>query len=241
MQPQDYLPVLRKRWPLILLVVAVAVAASYLFTRLQTPIYRATAVLTVKASRIGDYGQALAVEKNIRQYARELQTETLAEQVNDQLKLDLPIDGLRSKMRASPVMDDLTLQLEVDDTDPNRARDIAFMWAKRYVALHQNQMANIDPHDRIEVDLLDRPAAAVLNWPKRNQILAAAGILGLLVGTLLAFLLEYVDDTLKSPQDVDRYVKAPLLAAIPALEARPSANGHGRGRRLPPLVGAGRR
>jgi capsular polysaccharide biosynthesis protein len=237
LQPQDYWPVLRKRWPLILAVVVVAVVASYLFTRLQTPIYRAEANLTVKASRIGDYGQALAVEKNIRQYARELQKETLAEQVNDLLKLDLPVDGLRAKMRASPVMDDLTLQLEVDDTDPTRARDIAFAWAKEYVKVHQNQMASMDPRDRIEVDLLDRPAAAVLNWPKRNQIMATAAILGLLVGTLLAFLLEYVDDTLKSPRDVDRYVKAPLLAAIPALDAVPSANGHGRGRRLPPLVG----
>jgi capsular polysaccharide biosynthesis protein len=237
LQPQDYLPVLRKRWPLILAVVVVAVVASYLFTRLQTPVYRATAFLTVTASRTGDYGQALAVEKNIRQYARALQTETLAERVNEDLKLDLPIDGLRAKMRASPVMDDLTLQLEVDDSDPNRARDIVFAWAKKYVEVQQNQMASVDPRDRIEVALLDRPAPAVLNWPKRNQILVAAALLGLLVGTLLAFLLEYADDTLKSPEDVDRYLKAPLLAAIPALGARPSANGHGRGRRLPPLIG----
>jgi capsular polysaccharide biosynthesis protein len=238
LQPQDYLPVLRKRWPLILAVVVVAVIASYLFTRLQTPVYRATAFLTVKAARIGDYGGALAVEKNIRQSARELQTETLAEQVNDLLKLDLPIDGLRAKMRASPVMDDLTLQLEVDDSDANRARDIVFAWAKEYVKLQQNQMATIDPRDRFEVALLDRPAPAVLNWPKRNQILIAAGLLGLLVGTLLAFLLEYADDTLKSPQDVDRYLKVPLLAVVPAFEGLPSANGHRRGRGVPPLIGA---
>jgi capsular polysaccharide biosynthesis protein len=240
LQPQDYLPVLRKRWPLILAVVVVAVVASYLFTRLQTQIYRAESNLTVSPSRM-DYGQTLVIENLIRQYARELQTEKMADQVNQELQLDLPVDGLRSKMRASPVMDDLTLQLQVDDTDAKRAQDIAFTWARQYVAAHQNKMASVDPRDRIEIALLDRPAPAVLNWPKRNQIMAAAALLGLLAGTLLAFVLEYVDDTLKSPGDVDRYVKAPLLAAIPALDALPSANGHGRGRRLPPLIGARRR
>ena len=235
MQPRDYLPVLRKRWPLILAVVAVALVASYLFTRLQTPIYRATAVLTVKAARIGDYGMALAIEKNIRQFQRELLTASMAEKVHDRLRLDLPIDTLRSKMRASTVMDDLTLQLEVDDIEANRARAIAYEWAREYVKFNQDDMANVEPRDRIEVELLDQPAPAVLNWPKRNQILMAAAILGLILGTLLAFVLEYVDDTLKSPQDVDRYLTAvPVLGAIPA----PSANGHAKGRKLPPLVGS---
>ena len=235
MQPQDFLPVLRKRWPLILAVVAVALVASYLFTRLQTEVYRATAVLTVKAARIGDYGMALAIEKNIRQFQRELLTESMAERVNDRLKLDLPIDTLRGKMRASAVMDDLTLQLEVDDIEANRARAIAFEWARAYVQFNQDSMAKIDPRDRIEVELLDRPAPASLNWPKRNQILAAAAILGLILGTLLAFVLEYVDDTLKSPQDVDRYLaEMPVLGAIPA----PAANGHAKGRRVPPVVGS---
>ena len=234
MQSRDYLPVLRKRWPLILAVVAVALVASYLFTRLQTPVYRAEASLTVSPSRM-DYGQTLVIENLIRQYARELQTENITQQVNENLKLDLPVDGLRAKMRASPVMDDLTLLLQVDDVEASRARDIAFEWAREYVKRHQNKMANVEPRDRIEVAVLDRPAPASLNWPKRNQILAAAAILGLILGTLLAFVLEYVDDTLKSPQDVDRYLTAvPVLGAIPA----PGLNGHAKGRRLPPLVGS---
>lgn len=234
MQPRDYVPVLRKRWALILAVLVIAVVASYLFTRLQTEIYRAEANLTVSPSRM-DYGQTLVIENLIRQYARELQTEDIARQVNDTLKLDLPVEGLRGKMRASPVMDDLTLLLQVDDIEASRARDIAYEWAREYVKRHQNKMANVEPRDRIEVAVLDRPAPASLNWPKRNQILAAAAILGLILGTLLAFVLEYVDDTLKSTQDVDRYLGTlPVLGAIPA----PEMNGHARGgRRLPSVVG----
>lgn len=188
----DYLPVIRRRWLIIVGVTLVATFGSFAFVRLQTPIYRANASLTVSPSRM-DYGQTLVIENLIRQYSRELQTERMAEQVNQLLKLDLPIDLLRGKMKASPVMDDLTLLLQVDDTDSARARDIAYEWSREFVKFHQNRMASVEPRDRIEINLLDRPAPADLNWPKRNQIVAAAGILGLLVGVLAAFGIDFVD------------------------------------------------
>lgn len=241
MQPRDYLPILRKRWPLILGVLAVAVVASYLFTRLQTPIYRATAFLTVAPSR-SDYGQTLVIENTLRQYARQLQTDRLAETVNDRLKLDLALERLRSKVHVSAVSEDLLLQLDVDDTDPNKARDIAFAWADEFAKFHQNRMAAVDPRDRIEVDLLDKPGPAVLNWPKRTQIVTAAAVLGLLCGTILAFLLEFLDTTLKSLEDVDRFLGLPVLAAIPSAETvvgrTGGTNGHTTTR--PPAVPAGR-
>jgi capsular polysaccharide biosynthesis protein len=233
LQPRDYLPVLRKRWPLILGIVAVAVVASYLFTRLQTPIFRATVFLTVAPSR-SDYGQTLVIENTLRQYARQLQTDRMADLVNERLKLDLALERLRSKVKVSAVSEDLLLQMEVDDTDPNKARDIAFAWADEYAKFHQNKMAAIDPRDRIEVDLLDKPAPAVLNWPKRTQIVIAAAILGLLSGVVLSFLLEFLDTTLKSFEDVDRFVGVPVLGAIPSAETvvgrSGGRNGHTKSR-----------
>lgn len=241
MQPRDYLPVLRKRWPLILGIVAVAVVASYLFTRLQTEVYRATVFLTVSPSR-SDYGQTLVIENTLRQYSRQLQTNRMAELVNERLKLDLSLARLRSKVRVSAVSEDLLLQMEVDDTDPNKARDIAFAWADEFTKFHQNRMAAVDPRERIEVDLLDRPEPAVLNWPKRTQIVVAAAILGLLAGLVLSFLLEFLDTTLKGPDDVDRFLGAPLLAAIPNAETVVGRSGgtNGHAKSKPPGVPAGR-
>jgi capsular polysaccharide biosynthesis protein len=232
LQLRDYWPVFRKRWPLILAVIVVAVVASYLFTRLQTPIYRATLFLTATPAR-NDYGQTLVIEQRLRQFSRQLQTDQLAERVNEQLKLDLAIERLRSKVKVAAVSEDLLLQIDVDDTDPNNARNIAYQWGKEFVAFHQNLNAAVDPQNRIEIDLLDKPQPAVLNWPKRSQIVAAAAILALLLGTMLAFVLEYLDDTLKSAADVDRFVGLPVLAAIPPREGvvgRPgNSNGHSRG------------
>jgi capsular exopolysaccharide synthesis family protein len=53
--------------------------------------------------------------------------------------------------------------------------------------------------------------------PARSRNIILAFILSLGVGIGLAFLLDYLDDTLKSVEDVDRYIHLPALALIPAL------------------------
>lgn len=243
MQPREYLAVFLKRWPIIAGVVVIAVVASFIFSRLQTPIYRSTVFLTVSPSR-NDYSLILSIENILRQNARQLTTDRLAEIVNDRLNLDLPIERLRARAKVSAVSEDLLLMLEIDDTDANRARDIAFVWADEFSKFHQERSSKIEPRDRIEVDLLDKPGPAVLNWPKRNQIMGAAAVLGLLLGTMLAFALEFLDDTIKDPKDIDRYVGLPVIGSIPAWESASaktvSANGLLSNKRLPALPGSRR-
>ncbi|MDT4969364.1 MAG: polysaccharide biosynthesis transport protein [Acidobacteriota bacterium] len=53
--------------------------------------------------------------------------------------------------------------------------------------------------------------------PARSRNIVVAFILSLGVGIGLAFLLDYLDDTLKSVEDVDRYIHLPALALIPGL------------------------
>ena len=53
--------------------------------------------------------------------------------------------------------------------------------------------------------------------PARSRNIVVAFLISLGVGIGLAFLLDYLDDTLKSVEDVDRYVHLPTLALIPAL------------------------
>jgi capsular exopolysaccharide synthesis family protein len=53
--------------------------------------------------------------------------------------------------------------------------------------------------------------------PARSRNIIVAFLLSLGIGIGLAFLLDYLDDTLKSIEDVDRYIHLPALALIPAL------------------------
>jgi len=65
--------------------------------------------------------------------------------------------------------------------------------------------------------------------PQRIRNIVIAFFLSLAAGISLAFLLDFLDDTVKSVDDVDRYIHLPALALIPA----------GRDRsRLPVIAGA---
>ncbi len=55
--------------------------------------------------------------------------------------------------------------------------------------------------------------------PRKTQNVLLAGFLSLLAGIALAFLLEHMDDSIKSREDVDRYVKLPLLGVVPSIKA----------------------
>ena len=52
--------------------------------------------------------------------------------------------------------------------------------------------------------------------PKKN--LLAAGLIGLALGIAMAFLLEYLDESIRMPEDVERKLGLPLLGTIPKLE-----------------------
>jgi polysaccharide biosynthesis transport protein len=53
--------------------------------------------------------------------------------------------------------------------------------------------------------------------PQRMRNIAIAFVLALIAGIGLAFLLDFLDDTIKSVDDVDRYIHLPALALIPAV------------------------
>src|SRR6185295_17183815 len=56
--------------------------------------------------------------------------------------------------------------------------------------------------------------------PPRLRNIFLAFLLSLGVGVGLAFLLDFLDDTVKSVEDVDRYLHLPALALIPASRDR---------------------
>ena len=62
--------------------------------------------------------------------------------------------------------------------------------------------------------------------PARLKTIVIAFILALVAGIGLAFLLDFLDDTIKTVEDVDRYINLPALALIPAVRSeRPRLRG----------------
>ena len=71
------------------------------------------------------------------------------------------------------------------------------------------------------ISIIDRAQAPVGPFkPNLLYNLAIGLLLGLMLGAALAILFEFMDDTLKTPEDIERQLKLPVLGIIPKLSAK---------------------
>jgi polysaccharide biosynthesis transport protein len=56
--------------------------------------------------------------------------------------------------------------------------------------------------------------------PQRTKGILTAGFIGLIMGLGLVYLLDYMDNTIRSDEDIARYIKLPYLGHIPAIKDR---------------------
>jgi capsular exopolysaccharide synthesis family protein len=86
------------------------------------------------------------------------------------------------------------------------------------------QVAQGDKGSEVRIENYSRvPRGAVGPARLRNVMIALA--LSLVAGIGLAFLLDFLDDTVKSIDDIDRYIHLPALAMIPAGRGGPRLKG----------------
>ncbi|MFH1487072.1 MAG: Wzz/FepE/Etk N-terminal domain-containing protein [Chloroflexota bacterium] len=215
MQIKDYWKVISKRWWIFILVAFVASSTAYTYSKLQEPVFRSSAKLYVTPRRY-DYGLTMVIQNLIRQYSQQILSDRFLNTVSEQLRLDLPAAALRKKIHTSGTVDNLAVEIQADDSDPGRARAIAKALAEEFLRNHQVRMAEVEKADKVDVYMYDDPKPGELNSPKTRVNVLAAGILGLVLGGIIAFSIEYLDDTIKTSEDVERYVALPVVGSIPS-------------------------
>jgi len=221
MELREYLRILRKRGWIILLVAVIAAVSAIGFSKIQTPVYRASIKLTVDPARLADYGQTLAVKNILRNYSEKLRTRKMAQRVVDRLQLDIPAPALLEKVSVDPDEANYTIQIDAKDYDPDVARQIVQTIAELFVQDRQAANLEVDQRDRIDVRILDSALAGELFSPKTRVNALAGGIFGVLLGGIILFTLEWLEsDVIRSAEDVERYIGVVIVGSIPTITTR---------------------
>jgi len=209
-----YLSLLWKRGWIIVLVVVIAMISAFGFSKMQTPVYRASIQISINPAR-PDWGLAQTAKTLLRNYTVNMTTHTWAQRVIDQLELDVPTGYLLSITRTSSDESNLTIEINIDHEDPKVAQDIAWTWANHFVEWRTAENLDLPKEDRVGAAILDVPTVSLYK-PKTQINVMAAAIIGLLVGGLIVFVLEWMEsDTIRSTQDVERHVGVAVLGTIP--------------------------
>ena len=237
MELTRYLRVLRQRLWMIIACPIVAALAAGIVSFLLPPVYEAHVSVYVKPAQPitgidPTTGAGVTSDTVLLTYANWMTQEPIVDQVNSQLKLGLRYDQLTSKITVTPITNTLLLNVAVRDTSPAVARDVANQLVVDFIdAVRQKQAAALaaQPSASQQADNLIVTAPAVLPdkpvAPNKTLNVAIAFAAGLLLALGLAFLLDYLDQSIKSDDDlIGRLGLIPIghIAYVPAGNTRRS-------------------
>jgi len=217
---QDIFKTLKKRVKLIigLTLVAMIIAAGISFYYL-TPIYEAKTQILVNQQNTATDQQQQSIEtaeiqanlQLINTYNVIIKSPAILSIVNERLDLDLTESQLSSKITVSNESNSQVVNISVQDARPGVAVDIANTVAQVFKEEIPELMSVNNVNILSPAVMGENPAPVK---PNKMLNIAIAAVIGLMLGVGLAFLLEYLDTTIKTEQDVEEVLDLPILGFI---------------------------
>jgi capsular polysaccharide biosynthesis protein len=213
----DYGRILLRRGWIMIVMAFIAAASAFFLSRLQDPTYRAIQRVLIQPAR-ADLGLTESASRLVQQYAVYLDSNFIAQNVIDTLRLDTTAETLNGAVTVAPDALRFIIDIEAEWGDPTVAGDVAREWGNQLVMFRQRENQRNRLEDRIDASLAD-VARVSLDRPRPTINAAAGGVLGLLVGGVVVFILEYLESAImRRREDVERTVALPVLASIPDME-----------------------
>lgn len=215
----ELLRVLRRRGWIILLAAVLVAASAFGFSKLQTPVYQSVVRLLIQPAR-PDLGLTQSAKTVLRSYVQWMLTRQNAQRVIDALQLDRVPDSLLGDVTIASQDENFIIEIDVRNQNGDLANDIALQWSDQFVQWRNTENATLRNEDRVTALMLDAPTYALYR-PQTLVNTLAGGILGLLLGALAVFALEYLEaNILRSPAEAERALGVSVLGVVPALETQ---------------------
>lgn len=229
---RHYLHVLRRQGWLILLVLAVALGATALVTSRQDSVYQASMKIVVGQGGIviGRNGSLFepALTSDVNRFTATmtnlLESNVVARTVIDDLRLRISPERLLKRLHVSSRPDSSVLEVSYRGNDKRASvlilRDTGSVFTRLVkdrlgagAAQQANEQPSVAPVTTSVFDPAHLEPGRVSPRPERN--LAIAGGLGLLLGLVLAFARESLDDRIRSRREAEEWFGAPVMGSLP--------------------------
>ncbi len=214
---REYLNIIRKRWWLAALVTLAAAAAAYLYSVAQPQIYESSVKIVGNPAK-PDENLNNTIKSEVRRLAAATLTSTdTAARIDQRGRFDLGPDQLIGKIKAQPKPDEYTLIITVSDTKAERAAAIANTAADLIRDDNLAKLANVPDDSKIFFEKTSRaPVPDRPSSPRTNLNTAAGAGLGLIVGLILIFVVQFFDNTIRYEEDAERFTGLKVLGTVPA-------------------------
>ena len=213
---KNLIQILAKKWWIIIIsAIICAAAAAVISIFFLTPVYQSNTTLYI-GKRIDtntdmSYNDILLGSQLVKDYRELAKSRVVAEAVIQELNLkDMTVDQLSARLDVTLKNDTRVIQITAEDKDPKLACDIA----NKVSEVFQKKVVDIMKVENVSViDVAVVPESPVR--PNKKMITAVAFALGLLLSAGIILLIDYFDNTVKTPEDIKKYIDIPVIGTIP--------------------------
>lgn len=222
---------LRRRGWILVVGCLVAGMTTYFITRGMTPVYEATAEILVvnqipaqtdgtdatAPPIVSQLSDILISDRLMKTYVELVDRPVILETVSQRLDGVYSAEELAAKISVSNTpIDTQILRVSVKDSNPELAASIANTTAEAFI---EENAREIGRPGTVSISQTAVPPSSPVE-PKVGMYTLVAMVLGFVVAAVYARGLEYLDDSIKTPDDIDAVLHLPTLGVIGRADSR---------------------
>lgn len=212
---QEILEAIKKRWKLILIcVLTTTLIASIVTLFLIKPQYESkTKVFIGKEEGDGQaYNQndIAMYQKLLKTYSEIIKTKDLVNVAIKKSNIDVKTNEVLSNLSVVPVADTQIIEIKYKGTSSSEAAILLNEVKKEFVKVAKELVPNVNI--RVLEDVRENTVPVS---PNKKMNIAIAVLLGAICGIGIVFLLEFIDNSFKTKDQLENRLGVPVLGVIP--------------------------
>lgn len=214
---KDILHVIKKRSKLI---IAVTMGCTLLSGIVSFSVIKPTyeAKTTIVIGRAGNeandqsqynYNDIMMFQKLVKTYSQIGKSRVVAESASARLK-DVSPEQIQDTLTVTPQTDTQIVELKVQSNNPEKAYRVMNAVSDSFI----EQSKRIYPSGNVQVIDAAKIPGKPIN-PNKFLNIIVAFIIGSIAAVGMSFLLEYMDSTIKTEEDINKWVGLPVIGIVP--------------------------
>ncbi|WP_368236374.1 YveK family protein [Clostridium perfringens] len=216
---QEIVYALKKRWKLIALItIAATLVSAILSFFVIKPQYEATTKLFIGKQESQDNNaynnsDVMMYQQLMKTYAELVKTSDLVTKAVKNANLDYNQEEIRvilKNLNSNPSADTQILSLSFKGSNPKEVLNLTEAITNEFILESKELIPNGNVQIIQKPQLPEQPIS-----PNKKLNILIAFILGLMVGVGAVLLLEYLDNTFKSREELEKTLELPIIGTIP--------------------------